>query len=305
MKITLLHPLASSHCDPALLSPRGMTRFARAADEAGFDALAFTEHPAPPQKWLDTGGHGSLDPFGALAFCAAVTERIRLMTYLLVLPYRPPLVTLKAATTIDQLSEGRLMLTVGNGYLASEFRNLGLDFDSRVEAFDDALDVLRAGWNRPTLNFENERLTFKEVALSPAPSQASLPILIGGNSGVARRRAAKVADGWSPLVSTPERSARNRMAAITSVEELRVAVAKMRDTATEAGRDADALFVQTDFPLGEPRVSMTAPRDDHLALLSELADAGVQSLVVRPPGDDIEKSIDVVRAYSEEILPSV
>jgi probable F420-dependent oxidoreductase len=305
MKITLLHPLAASDCHPALLAPPGIARFARAADEAGFDALAFTEHPAPPQKWLDTGGHGSLDPFAALAFSAAVTERIRLMTYLLVLPYRSPLVTLKAATTVDHLSDGRLTLTVGNGYLASEFRNLGLDFDNRVQAFDDALDVLKAGWGEATLNFDNERLSFKDVALSPTPRQSSLPILIGGNSGVARRRAARVADGWSPLVSTPERSARNRMAAITSVEELRVAVAKMRETATEAGRDADALFVQTDFPLGEPRVSMTAPRDEHLALLSELADAGIQSLVVRAPGDNIEKSIDVVRAYGEDVLPHI
>lgn len=305
MKITLLHPLASSNCDAELLTPRGMVRFAQAADEAGFDALAFTEHPAPPQKWLDTGGHGSLDPFAALSFCAAVTTRIRLMTYLLVLPYRSPLVTLKAATSVDQLSEGRLTLTVGNGYLASEFRNLGVDFDSRVEAFDDALNILRAGWNTPTLSYESERSQLKDVALTPAPVQSSLPLLIGGNSGIARRRAATIADGWSPLVSTPERSARNRMAAITSVEELRVAAAKMRDTATEAGRDADTLTVQTDFPLAEPRVAMQAPRDQHLELIAELTAAGVQSLVVRPPGDDIEQSIDVLRAYGEEILPRV
>lgn len=303
MKITILHPLASSGCDPELLTARGMGRFARVADEEGFDAVAFTEHPAPPQKWLETGGHGSFDPFAALAYCAAVTTRIRLMTYLLVLPYRSPMVNLKAAESVDLLSEGRLTLTVGNGYLASEFRNLGLDFDTRVQAFDEALAVLKNGWNVPVINHETEHTTIVNAALYPGPVQDSVPVLIGGNSGVARRRAATIADGWSPLVTSAERSSSNRMAAITNIHELGESVAKMRQLATDAGRDADTLTVQTDFPVGEPRASMAAPRDAHLELIAELEAIGVQSLVVRPPGGDIEESLDATRAYAAQILP--
>lgn len=305
MLVTILHPLAGSNCARELCTAAGLAQFARVADEVGYDAIAFTEHPAPPQKWLDTGGHGSLDPLTTLAFCAAVTTRIRLMTYLLVLPYHSPLAALKAATTIDSLSDGRLTLTAGNGYLASEFKNLGIDFDSRVDAFDDALDVLKRGWGQSTFSYEGRLTTAREVGLTPGPVQESLPILIGGNSGVARRRAALVADGWSPLVTTPERSASNRMAAITSVEELRVAVAKMRDLATEAGRDADALMVQTDFARGESRIAMDAPVDQHLGLLAEVAAAGVQSIVLRPTGSSLEASLDQLRAYGADVLPQL
>jgi probable F420-dependent oxidoreductase len=305
MLVTILHPLAGADCDPELFTPHGMTEFARVADESGYDAVAFTEHPAPPQKWLDTGGHGSLDPLTTLAYCAAVTTRIRLMTYLLVLPYHSPLETLKAATTIDNLSNGRLTLTAGNGYLASEFKNLGLDFDTRIDAFDDSLDVLKQAWGQDTFSYEGRLTTAREVGLSPRPVQASLPILIGGNSGVARRRAARVADGWSPLVTTPERSASNRMAAITSVEELRVAVAKMREMATEAGRDADSLMVQTDFARGETRSAMDAPVDQHLELLAEVAAADVQSIVLRPTGSSLEACLDELRSYAADVLPQL
>ena len=77
---------------------------AAAAEAAGFQGLAFTEHPAPGTRWLDAGGHQTLDPFAALPFAAAATSRIRLLTYLCVLPYRNPLVTAKAAATVDKLS---------------------------------------------------------------------------------------------------------------------------------------------------------------------------------------------------------
>jgi hypothetical protein len=114
-----------------------------------------------------------------------------------------------------------------------------------------------------------------------------------------------VADGWSPLVTTPERSASNRMAAITSVEELRVAVAKMREMATEAGRDADSLMVQTDFARGETRSAMDAPVDQHLELLAEVAAADVQSIVLRPTGSSLEACLDELRSYAADVLPQL
>ena len=88
------------------------------------------------------GGHQTLDPFVALAFAAAVTKRLRLLTYLAVVPYRNPFLLAKAAATLDRLSGGRFILGVGSGYLKTEFFALGVDFDERNALFDEALDVL-------------------------------------------------------------------------------------------------------------------------------------------------------------------
>ena len=87
--------------------------FARAAEEAGFDGIGFTDHPAPTHRWLAAGGHDALDPFAALAFAAAVTERLLLIPNVVVLPYRNPFLVAKSAATIDALSGGRFVLAVG------------------------------------------------------------------------------------------------------------------------------------------------------------------------------------------------
>jgi alkanesulfonate monooxygenase SsuD/methylene tetrahydromethanopterin reductase-like flavin-dependent oxidoreductase (luciferase family) len=88
VKFTLQYPIAHAGCSPALLTEDGMRKIVVAAEAAGFDSIAFTEHPAPSQKWMAGGGHESFDPLTALALCAGVTSTILLQTYLLVLPYR-------------------------------------------------------------------------------------------------------------------------------------------------------------------------------------------------------------------------
>jgi len=92
---------------------------AMAAEKAGFGAINTTDHPAPSDKWRLNGGHDTFDPFAALAFMAAVTNSLRLHTHILVLPYRNPLITAKCAATVDVLSDGRLTLGIGSGYLRS------------------------------------------------------------------------------------------------------------------------------------------------------------------------------------------
>jgi alkanesulfonate monooxygenase SsuD/methylene tetrahydromethanopterin reductase-like flavin-dependent oxidoreductase (luciferase family) len=108
---------------------------ARAAEGAGWDGFAFTEHPAPGLRWLQAGGHQTLDPFVALGYVAAVTARLKLLTYLSVLPYRNPMLLAKAAASVDILSGGRFILGAGTGYSKSEFHALGVDFDERIERF--------------------------------------------------------------------------------------------------------------------------------------------------------------------------
>src|SRR5712691_5128289 len=117
MRFTVEYPIGS----PEFLEPGTISRLAAAFEAAGVDAIAFTEHPAPSAKWLGDGGHLTLDPLTALAFCAATTTRLRLMTHLLVLAYRNPLLAAKQIATTDILSGGRLIVGVGGGYLRSEF----------------------------------------------------------------------------------------------------------------------------------------------------------------------------------------
>ena len=97
MRFTAHYPMPATDLPPPSELGRSIASFARAAEAAGFDGMALTEHPAPSGKWLTRGGHSSFDPYVALAYCAAVTEQLKLITHLSVLPYRPPLMTAKAA----------------------------------------------------------------------------------------------------------------------------------------------------------------------------------------------------------------
>src|SRR3954463_13571529 len=132
--------------NPQLVTGAALARFAQTAEASGFSGIAFTDHPAPSHKWLNAGGHDAFDPFAALSFVAGVTNHIQLIPNIVVLPYRNPFLVAKSAATIDALSGGRFVLSVATGYLRSEYRALGVDFDRRNELFDEALAVLRGVW---------------------------------------------------------------------------------------------------------------------------------------------------------------
>ncbi|MCU1538334.1 MAG: hypothetical protein JWP82_2685, partial [Humibacillus sp.] len=231
MKLTVEYPVGGPGFDRALLSRAGVTRVVRRADELGYDALALTEHPAPSQRWLEAGGHETLDLTTALAFFAAASERIRLMTYLLVLPYHNPFAAAKALTTLDLLSDGRLTVVVGTGYLRSEYRTLGVDFEARNERFDEALEVMKGLWSVGSpYSFEGAHFAGSGVASLPKPyTPGGPPILIGGNSALSRRRAARH-QGWSPLMVSEQVAETTRMPFLT-LAQLATQVAELREAA--------------------------------------------------------------------------
>ena len=143
-----------------LLDAGGVVTVARAVEAAGWDGIAYTEHPAPGYRWLaEGGGHQTLDPFVALGAAAAVTERINLLTYLAVAPYRNPLLLAKAAASVDLISDGRFILGMGTGYLKSEFFAVGVDFDERNELFDEVLDVLPLHWRGERFSYEGKHFS--------------------------------------------------------------------------------------------------------------------------------------------------
>lgn len=177
--------------DGDMLDAGSVSELAILAEAHGWDGFSFTEHPAPTAKWLETGGHQSLDPFVALGHVAAVTKRLKLLTYLAVLPYRNPLLLAKSAATVDKLSNGRFILGVGAGYLKAEYFALGVDFEERNVLFDEALDVLPLHWSGEPFNYQGTHFSCRDTIGRPRPVQQPIPIWIGGNASLTLRRVAE------------------------------------------------------------------------------------------------------------------
>ncbi|KJE20038.1 oxidoreductase [Frankia torreyi] len=301
MHVTVEFPVSDPHYSPELVTAAGVTRVVQAAERLGYAAVAFTEHPAPSLKWLRSGGHEALDVVPALAFCAAATTRLRLMTYLLVLPYRNPLLTARAAATVDILSEGRLTVVVGTGYLRSEFRALGVDFDERNLLFDEALEVLRGVWSRSPFDYEGRHFTAASIAALPMPvTPDGPPIWVGGNSAVARRRAARV-QGWSPLMIPDSIASTTRTPALTSFAQLRSAVTEVNELASrERGRDV-TVDVQLQSLQSTWLQDPNGSPDEHLDFLGQARDAGATWFVVQPPGHSVAACIDALERYADVV----
>jgi probable F420-dependent oxidoreductase len=277
-----------------------MSRFAAALEAAGVDTLMFSDHPAPSGKWLAGGGHATFDPLTALAFCAATTTRLRLMTCLLVLPYRNPLLAAKQIATVDVLSAGRVIVGVGAGYLRSEFAALGVDFDERNALFDEALDVIASLWASPSFGYDGRGFTARDQVSYPGPVQRPHPPLyVGGNSRTARERVARRAQGWAPMIGDATLARSTRTAALASLEDLRDAIADLRVLLEAAGRDPSDVAVQVHSPvLG----AVDDRSDECLARLEQAAAMGVTDVAVRPPVDDVERCLDVLAAYGRDVI---
>ena len=269
MKYLIQHPEPIG-VEVDLPSAGEVVAVARAVEAAGWDGLAFTEHPAPGRRWLaEGGGHQTLDPFVALGAAAAVTDRIRLLTYLSVVPYRNPMLLAKSAATVDIISGGRFILGVGTGYLKTEFFALGVDFDERNALFDEALDVLALHWSGEPFSYRGRHFDARDVLALPAPPRRSIPIWIGGNSRLTRRRVAQRAQGWMPMTGPAEMAATTRTAHISDHGELRTAIEQLREAAGERAGEIDVMVLYTDDSILRPGVEVERHRDQ-LGRLAEL-----------------------------------
>jgi len=280
--------------DEDMLDPGPIDEVARAAERAGFDGLSFTEHPIPGARWLQSGGHQSLDPFVALAFAAAATTRLRLLTYLSVAPYRNPMLLAKTAATVDRLSGGRFILGLGTGYLRGEFNALGVDLDERNTLMDEALDALPLHWSGEPFSFKGTHFEARDVIARPRPVQDPIPIWIGGNAKVGRRRVAEKAQGWMPLVAPPGAEATVRSAALGSLAEVANKIAEIRDAAAPRGVPIDVIFPYRDAQLSE------APGrevDRHQEALAELESIGVTWVAVSSHTRSAETTCEFLETF--------
>jgi probable F420-dependent oxidoreductase len=237
------------------------------AERAGFLGFSFTEHPIPASHWLERGGHQTFDPFVALGHVAAVTRLMRLLSYLAVAPYRNPSLLAKAAATVDRLSEGRFILGMGTGYQESEFGALGVDFDERNSLFDEMLRALPLHWRGGRSASKADTSMPKEVMARPRPIQDPIPVWIGGNSRLARRRVIEKGHGWMPLLGPPALSVRARTAALSSLEAVADAIAEMRSA---PDRPFEVLYPYIDPTIRSP----TDDIDRHREAFASIEQAG-------------------------------
>ncbi len=299
MKYWVTYPIVNADYSGDLLSGAAIAQFARAAEAAGFDGIGFTDHPAPSDKWLRGGGHDALDPFAALAFVAAATERLLLIPNIIVLPYRNPFLVAKLAATLDMLSGGRFVLSTALGYLRSEYRALGVDFEARNQLFDEALEVLRGVWTTDAFPFQGTGYTASGVTANPKP--AKVPIWIGGNSQLSRRRVAQHGDAWNPFPASQVMAKTTGSLPLETVEELAGMLEYLWQKVDEAGRDRASVDVAFTAKHGDP-ASGDFDAGRHLDELGRLSDIGVTWNGVSVASDSLAHAMESLAEYGEKVI---
>ena len=222
------------------------------AEALGFSSTMIADHIVFPVR-IDSRypytadgrfpGHGdALEQLSLMAFVAAKTRRLRLVTSVMILPYRNPVFTAKALATIDVLSRGRVTVGVGVGWLEEEFRALGApDFARRGAVSDEYLRIFKALWTTLPASFRGEFYRFDDIRCLPHPVQKPHPpIWIGGHSKAALRRAARLGDGWHPVGANP--------AVPLGPKDLRALLDELTRLTEAEGRDPKALTISYKAP---------------------------------------------------------
>jgi probable F420-dependent oxidoreductase len=298
MKFSMLIPVGSIK-PGEFQSAAAIAEMAKGLEAANVDACFLTDHPAPSAEWLHANGHDALDPFTALAFVAANSSRLKMFTNILVLPYRNPFITAKAAATLQVLSGGRFILGVGGGYQKPEFDALGVDFSKRGALLDEALEVIRMAWSGDIVVKQGSN--FNAIGNHPRPApNPQPPIWIGGSSDKAVQRAARSADGWCPFFIRPGQSKINQDIALQTTQQLAEKVAQLNELRAAHGRTGNF-----DIAIGPPERPELGSRDGvekYLEALHEFAEAGVTWATVVPPYPNRKSYLDYVQWFGEEVI---
>jgi probable F420-dependent oxidoreductase len=256
LRFTFQFPMRAMNRWDEWVGDHSFTELAIAAEAAGFDTVSSTDHPLPEVTWLKGGGHHAFDPFVSLAFMAAVTDRLKVLTMLVVSGYRNPYITAKAAASLDNLSDGRLILGLGAGYQKAEFAVLGASYEDRGARFDSALTAMRLAWTGEVLDHDDPYSPVHGHVMQPPPKQpGGPPLWFGGNSKAAMRRVAEVGDGWMPIEQAEDMAKITKTPAL-SVNELADMIGALGARRVEIGRPAE--FSVQYAPRGERTVEAHA-----------------------------------------------
>lgn len=272
------------------------------AEELGLDGVFVPDHILAPAATTQHYGANWPDPFSLLGYLAGRTRKIVVGTSVIVLPYRNPLVTAKAAATVDQVSGGRFVFGVGVGWDEEEFRNLGLPFRRRGRMSDEYIRVIKAAWESDVPEFKGEYLSFAGAHFSPRPLQRPHPpIWVGGSPGVVSapsvRRVAEMCDAWHPLG--------------LGLDDLAKGVAEIQRIAIRLGRrDAPRLAPRnlvtlTDRPQGSGRAPFSGSPDEVAADLRRARELGADWFTFDLPREGVGAMARAIERFVRDVKPAV
>lgn len=279
--------------------PDEIARAAVQADRCGYFYVGVSDHTAIPRRLAQAMGTTWYDPVATLAWVAAMTERIHLLTYVYIAALRHPLRAAKELATLDRLSGGRLIVGIGAGHVAEEYEAIGRDFDDRGALTDEAVDGIVAGLREECPELLGPQWPAADLAVSPRPvQQPHPPVWIGGSTKAALRRAALRGDGW-----LPQSAKRSQLAA-----DIGTLLSLRRDLRGGAPISIGALAGT--FHVGTaswelPRGTLQGKPEELADNLSDLVRMGARYLHVRFPSRSIDELCDQLAAFSEGVMPLV
>jgi probable F420-dependent oxidoreductase len=300
----------------ACATPEALDQLLQRGEALGFDSVMIADHVVFPTTIAsrypytlsgDFPGHGdALEQLTLVTYAAARTRRLRLVTSVMIVPYRNPVVTAKTLATIDVLSGGRLTVGVGVGWLEEEFAALGApDFTRRGAATDEYLRIYKALWTTSPVSFSGEFYRFAELRCEPLPVQKPHPpIWVGGHSPAAVRRAARLGDGWHPvgaIAAVPLRPA-----------ELKASLDQLHRLAEAAGRDPRAIAISFKAPVYDtavapaggdrrPFAGTTAQIADDIATYGRL---GVSEVIFDFRSEKLAESLERMEHFAATVMPA-
>ena len=276
-------------------NPLDWPRIAAAAEEAGFDSVAVSDHVVYPARLdsrypytpdgvpLFSPDEDWPDPWVAVGAMSAVTTRLRFLTNVYVLPLRNPFVVAKAVGTAAYLSRGRVGLGIGAGWMAEEFELMGQPFARRGKRMDEMVEVVRTLWRGGMVEHHGEFYDFDPVEMRPAPP-APVPMYVGGHSEIAMRRAATLGDGWLGMYYSVEK-----------LEQHCRTLERAREDAGTADRPFEII--------ASPMVTPTAENCERLeaaGVTTILTSAWMAQVVLGP--DSTEQAIELIATFGERFI---
>ena len=283
-----------------LSDPQDVIQFGVRAEELGYDSVWVNHHILNVGYIYDRlEDRPYYDALTVLTWVAARTERVRLGTTVLVLPYLNPLVLAKTIATLDVMSGGRVSLGVGVGMLREENEALGSDFTTRGAYADESIEVLRDLWTSDDPSYSGRFFDYAGFKFSPKPVQSpGVPILIGGMSRAAMRRTARLGDGWHPNGGT--------------VSDLGDRFDVVKTMCAEFDRDPDEVSLVVrgeldvlDTPSDSPSTPMFGTPDQLLRSIEAYESIGVSEIVLQVGTDDVDRIRRVQESFAERVLARI
>ncbi|MCD5402481.1 MAG: TIGR03619 family F420-dependent LLM class oxidoreductase [Dehalococcoidia bacterium] len=305
-----------------LATPERLGIIARKGEEFGFDTLLTGDHILVPKnissvypyteggEFPGSGSGESMEQITLLSYIAGQTSKIRLVTSVLIVPHRNPLIAAKSLATLDLLSGGRLVVGVGVGWMREEFQALGLPpFEERGAVTDEYIRAFKVLWTEDDPHFQGKYISFDDISFLPKPVQKPHPpIWVGGESRPALRRTAELADGWYPLGSNPTFP-------MGTPEQLKAGLERLAGYAERFGRDPstiETIYRTHQFELlkqaaGPDRLPFVGDADQIAGDIRQYQDMGVTSMIwdFLRQTDDLDSMLGLMEDFSTQVWPKV